>query len=134
MLDRALQQNLATWLNMATGKIGPTTWVVIDVPSGTYEGTMEGALLEAENIILYGGNMERAKDIADLINNGQINVDPNETLACTAYAEVVPPDKQPPAYKEMPKAPKQKEPPAPDLLGWQYLHAWKTQPTTRSTA
>ncbi len=32
MLDRALQQNLATWLNMATGKIGPTTWVVIECP------------------------------------------------------------------------------------------------------
>ena len=116
MLDRALQQNLAAWLNMASGKIGPTSIVVINVPSGTYEGTMEGALREAENIILNGGNLERAKDIADLINNGKINTDPDGELACTTYDNVVPPSKQPPAYGKMPKAPKQDEPPAPELV------------------
>ena len=116
MLARALQQNLASWLNMASGKIGPTSIVVINVPSGTYEGTMEGALREAENIILNGGNLERAKDIADLINNGKINTDPDGELACTTYDNVVPPSKQPPAYGKMPKAPKQDEPPAPELV------------------
>lgn len=110
MLDRALQQNLAVWLNMATGKIGPTAIVSINVPSGTYEGSMMGALREAESLILNGGNLERAKDIADLINNAQINVDPSDVLACTSYVQVVPPDKQPPSHEKMPKAPK----PAPE--------------------
>jgi hypothetical protein len=126
MLDRALQQNLASWLNLASGKIGPTAWVVIEVPSGTYEGTMLGALLEAQELILSGTNLERAKDIADMINNGQltINTDPesNETgtatvyndptnVTCTIYAVVLPGDKQPPKHKDMPKADKPNEPP-----------------------
>ncbi len=120
MLDRALQQNLASWLNMASGKIGPTSIVVINVPSGVYEGTMEGALREAENIILNGGDLERAKDIADMINNNMLTTDANEPAAdqaCSVYNDpgtgVVPSDKQPPTHDKMPKAPKQDEPPAP---------------------
>lgn len=114
MLARALQQNLAAWMNMGTGKIGPTAWVVINTPSGTYEGTMLGALRTAEAIILANdqAKMEYAKDIADLINNGQINVDPPANIdsagapVCTIYSTVVPTDKQPPKHENMPKAPK----------------------------
>lgn len=112
MLDRALQQNLATWLNMASGKIGPTTWVTINVPSGVYEGTLMGALLEAQDIILNGGDLERAKDIADLINNGKLNTDPEITLSCSSYNAVIPPNKQPPSHNKMPKAPKPQAPKA----------------------
>lgn len=122
MLDRALQQNLATWLNMYTGKIGPNTVVVINTPSGTYEGTLMDALLTAEKIILDGdmARMEYAKDIADMINNGQVNMDPEENLdsngnpVCTIYDTVIPKDKQPPTHDKLPKAPVPKDPPSTD--------------------
>lgn len=115
MLARALQQNLATWLNLGTGKVGPTTVVRLEVPSGVFEGTIMEALLEAQDIILNGGDLERAKDIADLINNGELNTDPKDDLACTVYEEkgIIPKDKQPPKHKDMPKAPKRPEPPNP---------------------
>jgi len=128
MLARALQQNLATWLNLTTGKVGPTTVVHIDVPSGVFDGTMWEALQEAQNIILNGGDLERAKDIADMINNRQLTTDdtvvndvacPSQTDSDTGvvpddYQGVIPPDKQPKKYDKMPKAPKPEEPPAPE--------------------
>ena len=121
MLDRALQQNLATWLNLASGKIGENMVVTIDVPSGTFYGTIWEALQEAQSIILAHdqARMERAKDIADMINNGQINTDPASNLdsagnpVCTIYDRVLDPNKQPPAYDKMPKAPKPTDPPNP---------------------
>lgn len=128
MLARALQQNLATWLNLTTGKIGPTTVVGIDVPSGRFEGTLWEALQEAQTIILERGQLERAKDIADLINNRQLTTDSTvvDDVACPnqdgsdkgavpdEYTGVIPPDKQPPKYDKMPKAPKPEEPAPPD--------------------
>jgi len=106
MLDRALQQNLATWLNLGSGKVGPTTVIRLEgISGGTFNGTMWEALQEAQNIILYGGNLERAKDIADMINNGQLNIDPENTLSCQDYGRLIPPAEQPPVHEEMPEGP-----------------------------
>lgn len=119
MLGRALQQNLATWLNLASGKISDNAIVTINVPSGTFEGTMMEALLEAQNIMLNGGNTERAKDIADMINNGNINIDPdsnvdaNGNVVCTSFTTVMPPAKQPKDYDKLPKAKKPDDLPNP---------------------
>ncbi len=112
MLARALQQNLAAWLNLGTGKIGPTTVVHLTVADGVFDGTAWEALQEAQNIILNGGNLERAKDIADQINNGNLGEDA-ATSACSDYTEQIPPDKQPPDHEHMPKAPKPQDPPNP---------------------
>jgi hypothetical protein len=119
MLGRALQQNLATWFNLASGKISDNSIVTINVPSGTFEGTMMEALLEAQNIMLNGGNTERAKDIADMINNGKINIDPDSNVdasgnvICTSFTTVMPPAKQPKKYDELPKAKKPDDLPNP---------------------
>jgi hypothetical protein len=119
MMARALQQNLATWLNLGTGKIGPTTVITLNgIAGGPFNGTVMEALEEAQAIILNPNRtavqLERAKDIADMINNGQINLDPEPNeLACTDYAQVIPPAKQPPAKKNVPKAPKPPTPPNP---------------------
>ena len=117
MLARALQQNLATWLNLGTSKIGYNVVTTLNgIAGGYYEGSMWEALNYAQDIILYqrgdAGLLERAKDIADMINNGQLNVDP-EDRACGEYTQVIPPDKQPPKHENMPKQPKHPEPPAP---------------------
>lgn len=117
MLARALQQNLATWMNLATSKIGyNVTTTLSGIAGGYYEGSMWEALNYAQNIILYQRGdamlLERAKDIADMINNGELNVDP-EDRACDQYANVIPPAKQPPKHNDMPKQPKHPEPPAP---------------------
>jgi hypothetical protein len=114
MLDRALQQNLAAWLNLGSAKVGPNTVVRLEVPSGTFEGTMWEALQEAQNIILYGGDLERAKDIADYINNGLLGEDA-ETSVCEDYVPVIPPDKQPPPYEDLPEAPQPPAPPPPNV-------------------
>ena len=117
MLDRALQQNLATWLNLGTGKIGPTTVIHLVMPSGNFDGTIWEALQTAQNIILYErddpARLEYAKDIADMINNNSLNQDPGSELPCTDYESVIPPDKQPPAYEDMPKGPKPPDAPNP---------------------
>ena len=115
MLARALQQNLAAWLNVGSGKLGENQVIFLTLPSGgTFEGTVMQALREAENIILYGGNLERAKDIADQINNGLLGEDAANSV-CSDYAKVIPPEKQPPTTDKLPKGPKPKptEPPAP---------------------
>lgn len=117
MLDRALQQNLATWLNLATGKLGPTTVIHLVMPSGNFDGTVWQALQTAQNIILYERNnparLEYAKDIADMINNNQLNADPSDVLPCEAYAQIIPPNQQPPAYDDMPEGPLPPAPPNP---------------------
>jgi len=116
MLDRALQQNLAAWLNLGSGKIADTTVVSLNVPGGTFQGTAWEALLEAQDIILYHRDdpvlLERAKTMANLINNGLLGENA-ETSTCQDYVPVIPPDKQPPSRDKMPKAPKQPEPPNP---------------------
>lgn len=114
MLARALQQNLATWLNLGSGKIGPNTVVRLEIPSGTFEGTLWEALQEAQEIILYGGDLERAKDIADYINNGLLGEEAEDSV-CEDYAPVIPPDQQPPPYEEQPEAPQPPAPPPPDV-------------------
>jgi hypothetical protein len=121
MLDRALQQNLATWLNVMTGKICPDTIVTLDSPSGHFEGTVMDALLLAQDIILASSadsphpDLEWAKDMADLINNAQINLDPEEVLACDAYTGIMPPEEQPPAWDDLPQAPEPEPVPNPTV-------------------
>ncbi|MBN1483585.1 MAG: hypothetical protein JXA37_02590 [Chloroflexia bacterium] len=116
MLARALQQNLATWLNLGTGKIGPNTVLSLNTPSGLFEGTAWEALMEAQNIILYerdnAARLEYAKDIADYINNGLLGEEAEDSV-CEDYAEVIPPDKQPPPYEDLPEAPAPPAPPPP---------------------
>lgn len=105
MLARALQQNLAAWLNLGSGKVGPTTVIRLEgIAGGTFNGTMWEALQEAQNIILYGGDLERAKDIADKINNGLLGENA-ETSVCSDYGQLIPPAEQPPVHEEMPEGP-----------------------------
>ena len=112
MLDRALQQNLATWLNLASGKLNKTTFISLNWGSGGFEGSVWEALQEAQNIILYGGDLERAKNIADQINNGLLGEDASNST-CADYQQVMPPDKQPPDKDHMPKGPRPEvQPPA----------------------
>ncbi len=117
MMARALQQNLASWLNLGSGKVGPTTVVRLDVAGGVFEGTLMDALLEAQTIILNATSpndplLERAKDIGDQINNGFLGEEAADSV-CEDYVQVIPPDKQPPKHKDMPKAPVPPEPPMP---------------------
>lgn len=119
MLARALQQNLGTWMNLATSKIGyNVTTTLTGIPGGTYEGSMWDALTYAQDIILFQRGdatlLERAKDIADLINNGVLDLEPEErSCSDDLYRQQFPPDKQPPKHNDMPKQPKHPEPPAP---------------------
>ncbi|MBN2394495.1 MAG: hypothetical protein JXR84_27425 [Anaerolineae bacterium] len=117
MMARALQQNLATWLNLGSGKVGPTTVVELNVAGGVFEGTLMEALEEAQTIIFNATSpddpaLERAKDIGDQINNGLLGEDAGDSV-CEDYITVIPPDKQPPEHKNMPKAPVPPEPPMP---------------------
>ncbi len=111
MMARALQQNLATWMNWGTGKLGKHTVLKLEgISGGTFEGTAWEALKEAEELILSGQNLERAKDIADVINNLEKNLDPANAIACTEYGKIIPPGKQPKTHKDMPKADKEDRP------------------------
>jgi len=117
MLARALQQNLASWLNLGSGKVGPTTVVVLNVAGGVFEGTLIEALEEAQTIIFNASGpddpaLERAKDIGDQINNGLLGEEAGDSV-CADYTSVMPPDRQPPKHKDMPKAPKPTDPPMP---------------------
>jgi hypothetical protein len=122
MLDRALQQTLAAYLNLATGKIGPNSQIIItNISSGPFDGTMMEALRFSEDVILDPAKradaklLERAKDISDMINNNMLTntSEPDPLQACGVYqgdTGVVPAKKQPPTHDKMPKAPK----PAPE--------------------
>jgi hypothetical protein len=117
MLARALQQNLAAWLNWGSGKICNDTYITLDAYGGYFEGTVWQALQEAQTIILNASgpddpNLERAKDIGDLINNGLLGEEA-EVSVCEDYTSVMPPDKQPPDPHDLPKTPKKPEPPKP---------------------
>jgi len=138
MLARALQQNLASWLNFGSGKVCTTTVVSLDVHGGTFEGTLWEALREAEDIILNASgpndeNLERAKDIADQINNGNLGEDATlELTQCDItdpddkntepYRDKFPPEKQPPKYEDMPEAPMPEPPPAPVIECEEPIH------------
>jgi hypothetical protein len=115
MRDRALQQTLAAWLNMASGKLGANTYVELNLGSDTFKGTALEALLEAQNIILTSNDealLERAKNIADQINNGNLGEDAPDTATCDQTKANIPTNKQPPAKKQdYPRPPRQPETP-----------------------
>ncbi|MBN1138597.1 MAG: hypothetical protein JXM73_18570 [Anaerolineae bacterium] len=127
MLARALQQNLATWLNWGSGKICSDTYVVLNVAGGTFQGTVWQALQEAQTIILNATGpddpaLERAKDIADRINNGDCGEECSEDLACEEYAQFIPPADNPPPYDELPEAPDTEAPPPETLACTAPIH------------
>jgi hypothetical protein len=71
MLIMAKRQLMAVWLNVVSGKLDPLT--TVNLPSLTNSTTVMQAILEMENILLTTTDrdeQERAKDIADNINNG----------------------------------------------------------------
>lgn len=110
MLDRALQQNLASWLNLGRGYLGPTTQLHLQDPSSgatLFRGAALDALLQAEDAILNGGDLEWAKTVADEINNGNLGEDAESYETCEAQPPnpYIPPEDQPPPYEEMPPAP-----------------------------
>jgi hypothetical protein len=105
MLDRALQQNLATWLNVASGKLSADAVLSLNSAGVTFNGTVWEALLANQDVILNqrgdAAALERAKTIADLINNGLLGEDA-ETSTCGDYTTVIPPDQQPPDRDDVP--------------------------------
>jgi len=68
IFERVLWHLQATWLNLASGKLGFDT--PIYYPALTEAVTVGEAIDEIEALILAGEDLERAKDIADAINNG----------------------------------------------------------------
>lgn len=70
MLEKAKQQLIANWLNVASGNLSLGTQV--DLPELNFTGTMGEFLDLAENAILNNdeAEFERIKEIADYINNG----------------------------------------------------------------
>ena len=116
MLARALQQNLASWLNLASGKVGGNTVVKLSRDGSTivFEGTLWDALQTAQAIMLNpastAAELERAKEIGDLINNGLLGEDAASS-ACYDYEDVIPPDEQKPREEfEKPNNPKNENP------------------------
>jgi PKD repeat protein len=70
MLLKAKQQLMAVWLNVASGKLNLLS--PLDLPALTSSMTVGDAIDEMENIILTVSDkdeLERAKDIADSMNN-----------------------------------------------------------------
>ncbi len=72
MTQKAKQQLLALWLNVVSGKLGLGT--PLNLANLTNASTVGAAISEIEQIILNSSSnrseLERAKDIADTINNG----------------------------------------------------------------
>jgi hypothetical protein len=72
MTEKAKQQLMALWLNVVSGKLGMNT--SLNLTGLTNATTVGAAIAEIEQIILNASSnrteMERAKDIADYINNG----------------------------------------------------------------
>lgn len=71
MFERAVRQLLALRLNVATGKIAEARWISLPYATST---TVGGALAEIEGVLTNAlaseTEQERAKDIADALNNG----------------------------------------------------------------
>ncbi len=79
-LERALQQLSALWLNVASGKIYFSTPISLP-PELTTATTIQGAIEEIEDIIWAAPTpsdpeLDRAKDIADWLNNSCGYVEP----------------------------------------------------------
>ncbi len=70
LMDRTLMQLLSAWLNVTSGKVGPDIKIHMAMKSGDFDGTVLQALHEVEDIILNGGELKRARDLAVGINNG----------------------------------------------------------------
>lgn len=70
LMDRTLMQLLTAWLNVTSGKVGPDIKIHMNMNSGEFDGTVMDALHEVEDIILNGGELKRARDLALGINNG----------------------------------------------------------------
>jgi hypothetical protein len=72
MLIKAQRQLMALWLNVVSGKLDPASQV--ELPSLTAAATVETAIEDIEAVLTSGtsdrAELERAKDIADSINNG----------------------------------------------------------------
>jgi hypothetical protein len=71
MIVMAKRQLMGMWLNVVSGKLHPET--EIDMPTLTTLKTIWDAILEIEDVILNSNNrteLERVKNIADNINNG----------------------------------------------------------------
>jgi len=71
MLDKAKRQLMALWLNVVSGKLYLDS--PVHLPNLTNSSTVREAIEEIENTILTSTDLkelERAKDIADSINNG----------------------------------------------------------------
>ncbi|HSH02526.1 MAG TPA: hypothetical protein VLL52_08410 [Anaerolineae bacterium] len=121
MMSRALQQNLASWMNLATNKVSDNVYVELRLGEGgevLFEGEVIDALLQAHTIMLEAGAMadpdshpelEWAKDIADAINNGWAGEDA-EGEGCST--DNIPPDQQPPSNPDdLPEEPEVPETP-----------------------
>jgi hypothetical protein len=84
MLLKAKLQLMALWLNVVSGKLSMSTQ--LDLPELTNSTTVGDAIAEIESIILTStdkNELERAKDIADMINNG--NGIPSKMAILTAF-------------------------------------------------
>ncbi len=68
MMQKALWHSLSTWLNISSGKLSMDT--PVDFPQLTAAVNVGQAIEEIEMLILAEQELERAKDIADAINNG----------------------------------------------------------------
>lgn len=72
MREKAKLQLIALWLNVVSGMLPPQT--EIDLPQLTTSKTVQEAIDEIEHIILTSNDkdeLERVKDIADMLNNHQ---------------------------------------------------------------
>jgi hypothetical protein len=119
ILARALQQNLAAWLSLGSGKIGANTFVQLSRDGSTiiFAGTVWDALQEAQTILLNpestNQELEQAKDIGDLINNGLLGEDAADSV-CSDYTMQIPPERQKPRDKlDKPENPKDEVPVTP---------------------
>ncbi len=74
MEAKARQQLLALWLNVVSGKVDMDA--PVDLPALTTATTVAGAIADIEAVVLAGDatQMERAKDLADALNNGDNGV------------------------------------------------------------
>lgn len=108
-LARALQHNLAAWLNLSVGNIGPTNRVEISLEDGDFSGTVWAALQESQEIILSGGDLSRAYWIAKTINNSELGENVSASK-CRVYEKIFPAGSQPPNFETMARAATRPEP------------------------
>jgi hypothetical protein len=93
MLDKALQYNLAMWLNLGAGYLDPNAKVHMDVYGGPFDGTNLQALKEAQGLIFAGDEdgLKRARQMAEFILYGGTYEEPPKAPIPPAPAPVEPP-------------------------------------------